>query len=90
MAWHSVDVKIKNKTWGAMIRSSESVVEFSVSAACKVKAGDAVEFGGEAHKVISIEDIAQRGETLVLTCEGKSDDKSKAGGASDSSGGEDS
>ena len=89
MAWHSVDVKIKNKTWGAMIRSSESVVEFSVSAACKIKAGDAVECGDDTHKVIFIEDIAQRGETLVLTCEGKSDDKSKAGGASDSSGSED-
>jgi len=86
MAWQSVDVKIKNKTWGAMIRSSDSVVEFSVSAACKIKAGDAVECGDEKYTVISTEDIAQRGETFVLTCEGKSDDKSKTRGSQDNSG----
>lgn len=86
MAWSSVDLKIKNKTWGAMIRSSEFVVEFSVSAACKAKVGDAIACGDETYTVISTEDIAQRGETLVLTCEAKSDDKSKTRGSSDSSG----
>ena len=89
MAWHSVDVKIKNKGWGAMMKSSDSVVEFSVSAACKIKAGDAVECGGQTYTATLIEDIAQRGETLVITCGEKSDDKSKAGRASDSSGSED-
>ena len=77
MSWRSVDVKIKNKTWGAMLRSSPSVVEFSVSFAAKVKVGDMIECDGVKYK---------RGETFLITCEGESGDQSETGGASDSSG----
>lgn len=86
MSWRSVDVKIKNKTWGAMLRSSPSVVEFSVSFAAKVKVGDMIECDGVKYKATQVEDVAQRGETFLITCEGESGDQSETGGASDSSG----
>ena len=86
MAWSSVDVKIKGKNWGAMMKSSDSAVEFSVSCACKIKAGDAIECGGKSFTAVDVTDVAQRGETFLVTTEGMSDDKSKARGSSDSSG----
>ena len=89
MAWSSVNVKIKGKDWGAMMKPSNSAVVFSVSFACKVKAGDAIECGGETYKAVNVTDVAQRGETYLVETEGKSDGKSKARGVDDSSGQED-
>lgn len=86
MAWSSVDVKIKSKDWGAMMKPSDSTVVFSVSCACKIKAGDIIECGGETYKAVDVTDVAQRGETYLVETEGKSDGKSKARGANDSSG----
>ena len=86
MAWSSVDVKIKGKNWGAMMESSNSAVVFSVSCACKIKAGDTIECGGETYKAANVTDVAQRGETFLVETEGNSDGKSEAGGANDSSG----
>ena len=80
MAWSSVDVKIKGKGWGAMMKPSDSTVVFSVSCACKIKVGDTIECGGEAYKAASVTDVAQRGETFLVETEGNSDGKSKARG----------
>jgi len=86
MAWSSVDVKIKGKDWGAMMKPSDSVIVFSVSCACKIKVGDTIECGGETYKAVNVTDVAQRGETYLVETEGKSDGKSKARGANGSSG----
>ncbi len=84
MAWTSVDVKIKGKNWGAMMESSHSAVVFSVSCACKIKAGDAIECGDETYIAANVTDVAQRGETFLVETEGKSDDESETRGTEDS------
>ncbi len=86
MAWSSVDVKIKGKGWGAMMKPSDSTVVFSVSCACKIKVGDTIECGGEAYKAASVTDVAQRGETFLVETEGNSDGESETRGTDDSSG----
>jgi hypothetical protein len=85
MAWSSVDVKIKGKSWGAMMKPSDSAVVFSVSCACKIKVGDAIECGDDTYKAASVTDVAYRGETFLVETEGKSDDKSETRGTEDSS-----
>ena len=77
MSWSSVDVKIKGKDWGAMMKPSGSSLVFSVSCACKIKAGDTIECGDETFTAQTVTDVAQRGETYLVEAEGMSDDKSK-------------
>lgn len=86
MAWSSVDVKIKGKNWGAMMKPSDSTVVFSVSCACNIKAGDAIVCGEQTFTAQNVTDVAQRGETYLVEAEGMSDDKSKKRGNKDNSG----
>ena len=86
MAWSSVDVKIKGKGWGAMMKSSDSAFVFSVSCACKIKVGDTIECGDEKYIAASVNDVAQRGETFLVETEGNKNDKPETRGTEDSSG----
>lgn len=86
MAWSSVDVKIKGKDWGAMMKPSDSSVVFSVSCACKIKVGDTIECGEETFTAQTVTDVAQRGETYLVETEGTSDDQSAKRGNKDSAG----
>ena len=86
MAWQSVDVKIKGKDWGAMMKPSDSAFVFSVSCASKIKAGDTFESGGDKYTAETVTDVAQRGETYLVETKEITDDKSKARGTRDSSG----
>ena len=80
MAWSSVDLKIKGKDWGAMMKPSGSSAVFSVSCACKIKAGDTIVCGEKNFTAKTVTDVAQRGETYLVEAEGMSDDKSKTRG----------
>lgn len=86
MAWVKVDVKINGKDWGAMMKSSDSSLIFSVSCASELGVGDAIECGGEKYKAVKVTDVAHRGETFLVETEGNTNGKSKARRVRDNSG----
>ena len=81
MAWNEVKIKVGDKEFLAFQNTSQGNL-FEIP--CKMKMEELSEFqlGKTKHKVVKIEDFAQRGEVyLVETNKGaKKNDKSEEGG----------
>tara|TARA_R110000851_G_scaffold233493_2_gene386073 strand:+ start:2819 stop:3109 length:291 start_codon:yes stop_codon:yes gene_type:complete len=62
MAWVRVKVKTDKTEYIGFQRGDE----FSVPFASDLKVGDSFKVGSKEHKILSVEDIAQRGEELLV------------------------
>ena len=80
MAWNEVKIKIGEMEFDAFQNTSQ-INLFTIP--CKMEMSELTEFhlGRAKHKVVKIEDFAQRGEVyLVETNKGAKNDKSEEGG----------
>ena len=88
MAWETVEVSVNGSTLSASVKSAGDALEWTIPATSELEAGGSFECEGKSYTAITCEDVAQRGEVLLVTTQGDKNVKSKARRARDSSGGD--
>jgi hypothetical protein len=88
MSWVDVEIEVGGKTFNGQMKSSEDATIFNIPPASELKADGKFKCGGQTYTAASVNDVAQRGEELLVEAKEKEDVKSKARGTRDSSGGE--
>lgn len=88
MAWEQVEVEVGGKKFAGHMRAGEDITIFNIPPASELEVGGKFKCGGKTYTAASVNDIAQRGEELLVETKEKADGKSKARGNDDNSGGE--
>ncbi len=89
MAWETVEVTVNGSSLSASMKAGDGVIEWAIPFSSGLEEGGGFECGGKSYTAITCEDVAQRGEVLLITTQGVKNDKSKARRAKDSAGRED-
>jgi len=89
MSWEAVDIEVGGKSYSGHVMSDGEQTIFNIPPASELEVGGKFKCGGKSFTAVSVHDVAQRGEELLVeTKEVYSGGKSKARRIDDSSGGE--
>lgn len=88
MSWVDVEIEVGGKTFNGHMMSSEDATIFNIPPASELAVGGKFKCSGQTYTAATVNDVAQRGEELLVEAKEKADVKSKARGTRDSSGGE--
>ena len=89
MSWESVDIEVGGKSYSGHVMSDGEQTIFNIPPASELEVGGKFKCGGKSFTAVSVHDVAQRGEELLVeTKEMYSGGKPKARRNDDNSGGE--
>ena len=83
MSWESVKATIDDKDWVVSKKSSDSSITWSFPFLSGIEEGGKFKSGGKTYTAITVEDVADRNEEILVTTTGVNDGKSKARGNRD-------
>ena len=89
MSWEVVDIEVGGKSYSGHVMSDGERTIFNVPPVSELEVGGKFKCGGKSFTAVSVHDVAQRGEELLVeTKEVYGGGQSKKRGTPDSSGGD--
>ena len=89
MSWEQVKATIDDTDWVVSKKLSDGNIVWCFPFASEIDEGGKFKSGGKTHTAISVENVADRNEEIIVLTKGVNDGKSKARGTEDKTGGED-
>ena len=77
--WSSKDITIEKKKVPCMVNESDNMIEIEMPFDLKLRKATSVTIDSTDYKITSMEDVGERKETLKITIEVQSNDKSIKG-----------
>ena len=74
--WKETEITIDGKKVNAQVNKSNNMIEIAMLFDLKLADATSVTIDSKDYKILSIDDVGERGETLKITIEDKNNDKS--------------
>ena len=73
--WQETEITISGKKVNAQVNKSNGMIEIEMMFDFKLANATSVTIDSKDYKILSIDDVGERGETLKITIEDKNNDK---------------